>query len=137
MTRLGGQVPTFDVGARGQSRETTGAPAGTTVVPAREGDAAIRRGRFGISASRMGPVPMMPESSVTAERRAGLQSLLDDTLQSRQQIQENLEASCRSADERCTALMATQARLETEVAMMPEKIRTLRASATSGMTAQV
>ena len=36
MIRLGGQVPDFDVGARGHPMETTGTHGGTAVVPAKE-----------------------------------------------------------------------------------------------------
>ena len=72
MTRLGGQVPTFDVSDLGQGVETVGASAGTVVVPTREGETATRPGGVGILAPGTRPVPTMPESSAATERRADL-----------------------------------------------------------------
>ena len=138
MIRLGVQVPTFGAGVRGRAEEATGAPAGAVVVPVREGDATVRRGGVEIPAPGMGPAPTAPESSVAAQRRADLQGLLDDAIRSRQQIQEELEAAHRLADEGRSASTAIQARMEAEMsrvvgemARVVEENRTLRASATS------
>ena len=138
MIRLGGQVPTFGASVRGRAEEATGAPAGAAVVPVREGDATARRGGVEIPAPGTGPAPAAPESSAAAQRRADLQGLLDDAIRSRQQIQEELEAARRLADEGHSASTAIQARMEAEMAKVVgemarvvEENRTLRASAAS------